>query len=293
MDILLQIHARDGRFLERKSNGWIIVSDKTARQKIAHAIQYRLRCSGDKGKIFSPLKIAQEAQDVNLLTASAPSMVDNCYFSDAIPNITITEASANELPRLPSLTDIASQYLPTTEGPKYVLCNTMAPPDTTEEPFACDNYCSDDDSCDCSVITMHDDWQIEKSDPLDASGAHSLGSYHSLMDSAERNENTRLLLTEALDLFNDYSQDSFTVQNGFDSSSVLPANSRATRMEVRPLPPRKPKKAYGQGPLEQLLDFSSQYSLLRLLLCQEQDTRSYTYEPEMERAAELLKEYYL
>jgi hypothetical protein len=54
LEILRSIQQRAGRFLSPQSNGWITVSNATARQKIAHSLQYRQRCSVKQENISSP-----------------------------------------------------------------------------------------------------------------------------------------------------------------------------------------------------------------------------------------------
>lgn len=44
MEIQRSIQQRSGRFLSPQANGWTMVSNATARQKIAHSLQYRQRC---------------------------------------------------------------------------------------------------------------------------------------------------------------------------------------------------------------------------------------------------------
>jgi hypothetical protein len=43
-DIIHEVQLHGGRFVKRACNGWIEVSPEEARQKVTHAIQYKIRC---------------------------------------------------------------------------------------------------------------------------------------------------------------------------------------------------------------------------------------------------------
>jgi hypothetical protein len=91
MEILSSVQQRTGRFLSPQSNGWVMISNATARQKIAHSLQYRQRCSLKQESISPSLAFTNSGEEeVNIgipRTDSAPEQVSSQEntFSPTLP----------------------------------------------------------------------------------------------------------------------------------------------------------------------------------------------------------------
>lgn len=248
----------------QKTNGWIIVSNKIARQKIAHAIQYRLRCL-EKRNLKSPeIKyptIQQEAHDVNSLATSINTSVDGCD----IP--IFAETSVNEL------FSRDTPWLFPTAASQDAMSETLDSDVATKKQFEFDHSNSDDQSSDISSITTHDR-KMPSTDTLDISRIHSLESFHSLIDSKELIdcEQERFSKTDSPECLNHGLIDSH--KEAFDSSGLHVA-TKSTQMVTYFQSATQPNmvhatndhpKASVHDQIDYPLDFSGHYSLIRLLL---------------------------